>query len=273
MKNELTIYAADPIAAELITKGAFEATKYDLVNGTAWDRQILRLRPASIAEAIQTPAPTVATYRKYKGDTETKLILAAMIKGCADAFNVGKKMSDTQVLMTVAGITRNYYFFNLADIKHCFDRAIMGEYGPLYDRLDTNTILEWLRKYQDERLGVAAFLAEQDHQDRKIQKPTTSEINAEGMAKIGQMGADLISKIKSKDMKKEKEEPAIDLNLNYSIGIEAICREEWEREEPGELHNRFGEYKLYYLDARFNIMNKMQAGETFASAIKTYFKR
>ena len=282
MKNELTIYAADPIAAELITKGAFEATKYDLVNGTAWDRQIFRLRPASIAEAIQTPAPTVATYRKYKGDTETKLILAAMIKGCADAFNVGKKMSDTQVLMTVAGITRNYYFFNLADIKHCFDRAIMGEYGPLYDRLDTNTILEWLRQYREERLGVAAFLAEQQHHDRKNERVNPKEVNHEIMKKMGEFADELEKKRKEKwTAEPEPEKVKKDMeHMGRLVAIEQCTRERWEAEaanlaagETCDLYNKYGNYKLYYQQTRTEIMAELDNGGQFSELIQKYFSK
>lgn len=201
-----------------------------------------------------------------------------MIKGCADAFNVGKKMTDTQILMTVQGITRKYYFLNLADIKHCFDRAIMGEYGPLYDRLDTNTILEWLRKYQEERLGVAAFLAEQQHHDRKNERVNPAEVDRDGMAKICQLGKELELKRKKKPEPEQVQRDEI--KLNQSIAIEQLTREQWEAEavkyeagEPCDLYNRYGNYKLYYQQIKNEIMAELDNGGQFPELIQKYFSK
>lgn len=69
-------------------------------------------------------------------------------------------MNDTQVAVTVDLILESFWHLKLEEIKYCFRRAMMRE--KLFDRLDGNIIIGWLREYDDERTEEAMRLSEQE---------------------------------------------------------------------------------------------------------------
>lgn len=68
-------------------------------------------------------------------------------------------MNTAQIAITVDLIIENFWYFKLEEIKYCFHRAMMRE--RIYDRLDGNIIIGWLREYDTERTEEAMRLSDQ----------------------------------------------------------------------------------------------------------------
>lgn len=55
-------------------------------------------------------------------------------------------------------IIDEYYFLQIDDFKYCFAKALKGEYGIIYDRIDANIILDWLKRYSNSRCTTGALI-------------------------------------------------------------------------------------------------------------------
>lgn len=108
--------------------------------------------------AAQTPA--IAKIKNEVSLDDTRALLSIAICEVCDFFNVGKNMNDAQIALTVDLIIEQFWYFKLEEIKYCFRRAMMRE--KLFDRLDGNIILGWLREYDAERTEEAMRISEQE---------------------------------------------------------------------------------------------------------------
>lgn len=104
--------------------------------------------------------PTIAKIKNDASETDARALLYIAICEVCDFFNVGKNMNDTQVAMTVDLIIEEFWHLRLNEIKFCFRRAMMRE--KLFDRLDGNIIIGWLREYDTERTEEAMRISEQE---------------------------------------------------------------------------------------------------------------
>jgi hypothetical protein len=58
------------------------------------------------------------------------------------------------------------WMYSLEDVQLCLDRGAIGEYGPIYNRIDPATILEWFPKYDAQRAPfVDAIRMEKEQQN------------------------------------------------------------------------------------------------------------
>ncbi len=80
-----------------------------------------------------------------------KALLNIMMCDLVMYLNVGKNMSDTQIIQTVDLILEDYMHFKPEDFKLCFNRMKKGHYGQLFDRFDGQLILSMLSQYDQER--------------------------------------------------------------------------------------------------------------------------
>ena len=125
-----------------------------------------------------------------------------------------------EIALTVDLILESFWYFKLEEIKYCFRRAMMRE--KLFDRLDGNIIIGWLREYDAERTEEAMSLsdAQAAHEDRVSSgamswaeyhdRLTSAAANgdAEAMAKIAEINdvrSDNKMKVLTKEQKHEKE--------------------------------------------------------------------
>lgn len=97
----------------------------------------------------------MAVIRKRYGEQFLFAFLTIAIVDLIEFFNVGKTMGEVQVVSTIRLIVDDFYYLNVEDFKLCFNNAKRGRYGKVYDRIDGNTIYEWLNKYSTERIEFA----------------------------------------------------------------------------------------------------------------------
>ncbi|WP_158993428.1 hypothetical protein [Mucilaginibacter sp. L196] len=94
--------------------------------------------------------------RALGNDLVGRALVNIMISDVTQFVNVGKTMSDAQVIETVGLIMKHYSHLKPEDFKLCFDGIKTGKYGQLYDRFDGQIILHCLNVYDQERDFVAA---------------------------------------------------------------------------------------------------------------------
>lgn len=109
---------------------------------------------------VRSQTPTLARIKNEISLNDARALLSIALCEVCDFFNVGKNMNDTQIALTVDLILENYWYFHLEEIKYCLHRAMMRE--RLFDRLDGNIILGWLRDYDTERTEEAMCISEQE---------------------------------------------------------------------------------------------------------------
>lgn len=109
---------------------------------------------------VRARTPTLAKIKNSASETEARALLYIALCEVCDFFNVGKNMNDTQIALTVDLILESYWYMKLEEIKFCFRRAMRNV--KLFDRLDGNIILGWLREYDNERTEEAMRISDQE---------------------------------------------------------------------------------------------------------------
>lgn len=152
--------------------------------------------------------PTLARIRNEASETDARALLYIALCEVCDFFNVGKNMNDTQIALTVDLILESFWHLKPTEIKYCFRRAMMHE--KLFDRLDGNIILGWLRQYDAERTEEAIALSEQDEStERHNLLPDSSTMSyrqwlddLEERASTDQEAATLLEQIKAPSVRR-----------------------------------------------------------------------
>lgn len=115
---------------------------------------------------VAAQTPTIAQIKNTVSLNDVRALLTIALCEICDFFNVGKNMNSNQIAITVDIIIENFGHLKLEEIKYCFRRAMMRE--KLFDRLDGNIILGWLREYDNERTDAAITLSEEDDKCRRF---------------------------------------------------------------------------------------------------------
>ena len=83
-------------------------------------------------------------------------------------FNVSMPMSPAQIGITCDLILERFGNYKLQDFQICFRKAMAGDYGKLYNRIDGAIIIEWLYQYDAERTEEIIKLREREHVETKM---------------------------------------------------------------------------------------------------------
>lgn len=88
--------------------------------------------------------------------TEAKVL--ALLTWASGQFNITNGMTADQMAYCAQEIVATVHGINLDDIDLCLRMAIRGEFGTTYNRMDTPTVFEWLKKYRSLRYAEAEKL-------------------------------------------------------------------------------------------------------------------
>ena len=154
--------------AEVATQGKFEAHKA-LMTCKDWAglATSVSFRVKSFEDVFSWDCPSLATMAKYQTEMQPVLVLAAMVIKQAAFFNVGGNINDEQAKETAYLLLEMYPHYNIKDFTFCFTMAKKGEFGALYDRLDGNVVLDWVKKYESIRSQEAAKFSQKAAQAQK----------------------------------------------------------------------------------------------------------
>lgn len=118
--------------------------------------------------------PAIGTIIKELGETSARAAVVYLLADALEFFNATETMSDTQAAMTVDLIIEEYPYMKTDDLKLCFKNAMKMKYGRIYNRIDGQIIMSWLREYNKERCSVADNQSwnESKHHRAEESKPT-----------------------------------------------------------------------------------------------------
>ena len=128
--------------------------------------------PRSIDDVFESNRPTLAAVTASSGEMSTRAIVVLLIGDVLDFFNTTQTMSDAQVAVTADLIIEEYPYFQVDDLKLAFRNAMKGHYGEVYNRLDGQVILGWLKKYNAERCARADVVSFKEHNERLLEQKT-----------------------------------------------------------------------------------------------------
>jgi|GEM_PF-5384521 len=104
-------------------------------------------------------------------------VISLLIDTLAVQFNVKDNFSGIQIVDCTLTIIEKYWYLRPEEIMFVFKQGKLGFYGPVYNKLDTHTILSWIHKYDtEERI-------------RQVEIQRDSFKNAEGEPQIDIMKA------------------------------------------------------------------------------------
>ena len=113
------------------------------------------LNPRCIEDVFASDVPAIGRIVKLEGQIMARAALAYLIADMLEFFTVKDSMNDKQVAVTIDLIIEEYPYMKLDDFKLCFRNAMKMKYGELYNRIDGQLILLWLKKYNNERCMTA----------------------------------------------------------------------------------------------------------------------
>ena len=122
---------------------------------TSPSKYFAALPALNIDAVLGSGEPTLGALRREEGLTVARAAVAWLVTDALEFFNVAQPMSDRQVAMTVDLILEDFPHLQTDDLKLCLRRAMKGSYGRVYNRLDGQMVLLWLREYDAERAREA----------------------------------------------------------------------------------------------------------------------
>lgn len=110
---------------------------------------------------------------QYKRSLDRKqqiVYLSMMIQEVNDFFNVKGNMNIKQIAMTAELILDNpgFYDLTLGNIKACFRQKMIS--AKLYDRLDGNIIIGWLREFKSEMADYCESIYEGEERRQQCEE-------------------------------------------------------------------------------------------------------
>lgn len=116
-----------------------------------------------IEDVFNSGEPAIASIARNMGQATARATVGYLIAEALEFFNATETMNDRQVAMTVDLILEEYPYMQPDDLKLCFRNAMKMKYGRLYNRIDGQIIMGWLREYNRERCQAADMLSYNEH--------------------------------------------------------------------------------------------------------------
>lgn len=148
--------------------------------------------PRTVDDVFRSGLPALAAISREQGEAKARALLVLLVKDMLDFFNLTETMADRQVAVTVDLIIEEYPYMQADDIALCFRNAMKGKYGKLYNRIDGQVIMGWLREYNRERCTQAEQASYNEAQAHKseLAQPTQGMFYNEYRALLERKAAD-----------------------------------------------------------------------------------
>lgn len=147
-----------------------------------------------LAMPIANRIPAMAE-RDMRGTVTT---LAVAITMSMEALNVKRGLSDVQIVDLAEAIIDDAAVDKIAveDVLLFLQKLVRGEYGPLYDSMDSAKFLNLFNKYRDERWDEGIRLRDEKHEFYKNIGPGREN---KKMTSFDNMLADYTNKLQAKN--------------------------------------------------------------------------
>lgn len=159
------------------------------------------VRKEGIEDEREPGAITIFHLNKNMERREALLAISIAILEVKEWFNVKGTMTDRQVSMTAEMILDHPQFYDLSigNIKACFRQRMMTE--KLYDRLDGNIIIGWLREFKSEMADATYRQRCEKDRMEKIKEEKSGDDGA-----LNKRALDLLKNLPSAKKHRTKEE-------------------------------------------------------------------
>ena len=176
-------------------------------------------------------SPILSQIKRELGFTTAMIVVSCAIDELREWFNVKNNITPSQVAMTAEMILDNphFYDFTIGNIKACFRQKMMNT--KLYDRLDGNIIIQWLREFKSEMADRCELVSE--GRDRKNNSQESDAISHEVYLKMLKHRAD------------NGDQEAIKIIKEYRKRGKVLSQEEQHQKEL-----EFFKYKQEYLKGK-----------------------
>lgn len=151
------------------------------------------VNPKNSLEILNSQSLSMARMRKEKGEGYVKALLTLLIIDTVDFLNLGKTMSNNQVMQTVNLILEDYWHYKADHFVMCFNKAKKGYFGKNYDRIDGQIIFGWLEQFDLE--FSTDVEAERRNESKRHMKELSEPVNEEVLTKMPDWFADSIRKM------------------------------------------------------------------------------
>ncbi|MGE4308982.1 hypothetical protein [Bacteroides sp.] len=131
------------------------------------------LHPKRIEDVFLSNEPSIISIKSKHGETVARAAVSYLLSEALEFFNVKETMSDIQVAITVDLILEEYPYLQTDDLKLCFKNAMKLKYGQIYNRIDGQIVMSWLKSYDIERSEKADIESYNRHKE-VISKEETS---------------------------------------------------------------------------------------------------
>lgn len=164
----------------------------------------------SIKDVLSIPSKTMGRFKRDYGKDWVIGYLSMWLIDLNDNAQVKTKMRDSQIEFTAERIYESYSL-TVADITFFFRNIKEGVYGPYYENISSEKIMEWLRQYFDMRCEYAQMHSQSGHDTFSINKDRMdAEVAKELFKGVGEVkidhrrtGGGLGSRVKAKVIKNQ----------------------------------------------------------------------
>ncbi|MDY8137597.1 hypothetical protein [Aquimarina sp. 2201CG5-10] len=123
----------------------------------------------TIKDVLQLPSKSLADFKRDYGKEWVIGYISMWLINLNDNSNVKTKMGDAQMDFTAERIFETYSL-KVTDLTLFFRNIKEGVYGPYYENLSQEKIMEWLRQYFDLRCETAAMYSGDAHEKISLTK-------------------------------------------------------------------------------------------------------
>jgi len=134
----------------------------------------------TVKDVLRLPSKTLGEFKRLYGRDWVIAYITMWIIELNDNSNVKNKMNDAQMEFTAERIYESYSL-KITDLTLFFRNMKEGSYGPYYESLSQDKILQWLKQYYDLRCEYAEMFAQQKHDGFSL---TKDKMNPEVIEKI-----------------------------------------------------------------------------------------
>ena len=187
-------------------------------------------KPKSISQVFELQSPSLRSVLIHQGEGVLNSVFMILFSSVNEFYGEGAGLSGAQEEILAGLITDQYGHFKIADIKLCFNRGLASQYDEKqFSKISPKDIMNWLKKYEQERLEAAEQVSKMRHNSVK-QEFKNPSINKQGIEQIIKAFDKVISK--TEELKTETNFQTIEQyckanELDYNSKITAL-KSEWK---------------------------------------------
>jgi hypothetical protein len=161
----------------------FEPDKAMLSTKTGVE-DLAKIKAYSFEDTMNGETPSLVTIKKYQGEVICKAAICQLVYWLREQFNFAKNIQNNQIDTLAELIMADYWGMTLADIKFAFVKGVKGDYGEIFQNIDTAVLYGWVKKYYNQK---DIYLSERHLKEKELSKKLSNIEVSERFKKMRQM--------------------------------------------------------------------------------------